>query len=281
MQCVKGVKELFLCLFLTGDKLNIVNKQNIKVTKTAKFKNVIKDASMKIEFVILDADDKDVTFNYEITEEWGTITIKPRPITIKTESYDAVYDGKDHNLNNVEIVKGSLCTGHKSVVGDAIYRDVVTNVDNEVTFTIFDEKEVDVTENYEITVILGKVTIHKKVVLVNTESKTWNYDGKEHYHKKYSIVSGYDVIEWHSLEIKSYPTIKEALDAAEHSGIRAVMLLADGYPEAKTTVSTEDAERLLSLGLSLYIEYPEGNDALGIVGIGFVLSVFFNTKLLL
>ena len=181
----------------------------IKVTKTAKFKNVIKDASMKIEFVILDADDKDVTFNYEITEEWGTITIKPRPITIQTESYDAVYDGKDHNLNKVEIVKGSLCTGHKSAVGDAIYRDVVTNVDNEVTFTIFDEKEIDVTENYEITVILGKVTIHKKVVLVNTESKTWNYDGKEHYHKKYSIVSGYDVIEWHSLEIKSYPTIKE------------------------------------------------------------------------
>ena len=64
--------------------------------------------------------------------------------------------------------------------------------------------------------------------------------------------------------IVRYPSLTEALDATEGSDIRAVMLLADGYPEAKATVSTEEAERLALRGLRLYIEYPEVNAALGI-----------------
>ncbi len=61
-------------------------------------------------------------------------------------------------------------------------------------------------------------------------------------------------------------TLVEALDAAEEGRIRGILLLADGYPEKKTEVSPEDAARLLALGLRLYIEYPEENAALGILG---------------
>ena len=66
--------------------------------------------------------------------------------------------------------------------------------------------------------------------------------------------------------IVRYSTLSEALDAAEESDICGIMLLADGYPEAKTEPSREEAERLRARGLRLYIEYPEENARLGIVG---------------
>ena len=63
-----------------------------------------------------------------------------------------------------------------------------------------------------------------------------------------------------------YPCLADALDAAEAGKLCAVMLLADGYPDHRTAVTAVDTERLLALGLHLYIEYPEANEALGIVG---------------
>lgn len=61
-------------------------------------------------------------------------------------------------------------------------------------------------------------------------------------------------------------TLAEALDAVEEGRIRGILLLADGYPERRTSVSPEEAKRLSALGLRLYIEYPEENAALGITG---------------
>ena len=34
MKSVEGVEELFLCLFLTGNELNVVNEKNVEVSKT-------------------------------------------------------------------------------------------------------------------------------------------------------------------------------------------------------------------------------------------------------
>ena len=64
--------------------------------------------------------------------------------------------------------------------------------------------------------------------------------------------------------IYRYETLADAL--AAHVDLRAVMLLADGYPEAKTAAREEDIDRLRARGLRLYIEYPEKNKSLGTDG---------------
>ena len=46
------------------------------------------------------------------------------------------------------------------------------------------------------------------------------------------------------------------------------MLLADGYPSTRTVITAEQAARISELGVRLYVEYPEVNEALGIVGYG-------------
>ena len=64
-----------------------------------------------------------------------------------------------------------------------------------------------------------------------------------------------------------YPTVAAALDAiAAGADARALMLLADGYPETPTAIGEGEAARIAALGLRSYIEYPAAVPALGIDG---------------
>ena len=173
------------------------------------YKNVVYDEINVVSFVILDESGDDVTVCYEITADYGTVTIYPRAISITTESYYAEYDGKEHNLNNLSVTENTLCDGHELVAGDAIYKDVVTNVPNIVSYTIYDEYRNDVTANYEVTLYPGTVTIYKKVVKVYTESYTWEYDGQSHSYPYYKIIGGYELVAGHNMSVQFATEITE------------------------------------------------------------------------
>ena len=70
--------------------------------------------------------------------------------------------------------------------------------------------------------------------------------------------------------IKTYSTLDAALNAAEANGTKGIMLLADNYPTATTSLTDAQAERINALGLRLYIEYPTNNSSMGITGFGAV-----------
>ena len=180
----------------------------IRVTGYFMFKNVIEESAAEVKFTIVDASSYNVTTNYDITYEWKTVTITPRPITLQTESYNAVYDGKEHNLNHIEIVEGTLCDGHSISAKDSIFKNVITTVNN-VKFSILDENSDDVTRNYEITLYLGEVVITKKPLLIDTESMSWKYDGKPHSYPHYVIKEGYEPIEGHELSVSECTEITE------------------------------------------------------------------------
>ncbi len=63
------------------------------------------------EFRILNPRGGDVTHRYIIVGDYGTLTVQPRAITVRTDSAEKVYDGKPLSCNTFQIISGSLCEG--------------------------------------------------------------------------------------------------------------------------------------------------------------------------
>ena len=143
----------------------------------------------KGEIIIHNAKGEDVTFNYEISYDFGTLEVTKRPITITTYSDTKPFDGTPlvgslilgENGKNYEISAGTLAenqdievTLSKVVSGVGETRNTVDKV------VIFDEKKNDVTKNYNITKDEGNLVITKTSIKITTGTDTWLYDGEEH-----------------------------------------------------------------------------------------------------
>lgn len=66
--------------------------------------------------------------------------------------------------------------------------------------------------------------------------------------------------------IKVYSTLDGALDNAEVDSISGIMVLSDGYPSATTAITDAQVMKIKELGVRIYIEYPQVNASLGIIG---------------
>ena len=128
----------------------------------------------------------DVTDNYVIDYEYGTLEIFPRPITIKTGDATKVYDGAPLTCNSYKDVAEDgdrgLVGGHKvtyvAVNGTRTEVGVSDNtVDLEKQPIIVDENGKEVTKNYEVSYAYGKLTVTKRPIKITTVSATKVYDG--------------------------------------------------------------------------------------------------------
>ena len=128
----------------------------------------------------------DVTDNYVIDYEYGTLEIFPRPITIKTGDATKVYDGAPLTCNSYKDVAEDgdrgLVGGHKvtyvAVNGTRTEVGVSDNtVDLEKQPIIVDESGKEVTKNYEVSYAYGKLTVTKRPIKITTGSATKVYDG--------------------------------------------------------------------------------------------------------
>lgn len=128
----------------------------------------------------------DVTDNYVIDYEYGTLEIFPRPITIKTGDATKVYDGAPLTCNSYKDVAEDgdrgLVGGHKvtyvAVNGTRTEAGVSDNtVDLEKQPIIVDENGKEVTKNYEVSYAYGKLTVTKRPIKITTVSATKVYDG--------------------------------------------------------------------------------------------------------
>ena len=128
----------------------------------------------------------DVTDNYVIDYEYGTLEIIPRPITIKTGDANKVYDGAPLTCNSYKDVAEDgdrgLVGGHEvayvAVNGTRTEAGVSDNtVDLEKQPIIVDENGKEVTKNYEVSYAYGKLTVTKRPIKITTVSATKVYDG--------------------------------------------------------------------------------------------------------
>lgn len=147
----------------------------------------------KPQFVIYDNNGRDITKNYYIKGNYGSLTVSPRQLSVSTNSKQKVYDGLEFGPTDLEynIATDSLAAG--DYIGNVVftnaigYTDVIrkgTSVeskDNTIDFEVFNSQGIIVTSNYEIReTSIGKLTISPVIITVSTPSGSFPYDGLAH-----------------------------------------------------------------------------------------------------
>ena len=143
------------------------------------------------EFIIYDKDRENVTANYEIEYVFGEIEITPREIKLTTHDAAKVYDGVPFDETSFSMQKDgedALVAGH-SAIPVYNYRDYNAGTYvNEITVRIVDDRNYDVTDNYEIEYEYGALEILKREISITSATDSWVYDGNEHSNTQVSLL---------------------------------------------------------------------------------------------
>ena len=135
-------------------------------------------------YVYSDTRNRYTTDNYDITYEFGSATITPKDVYVKTKDYSKVYDGNAVSANDC-LLNGFIASGDGDVISGhhvvatfkgSVYSNVGQYV-NYVDISVKDYYDNVVTENYNITVVYGSITITKKHITVSTFNYEKVYDG--------------------------------------------------------------------------------------------------------
>lgn len=157
-----------------GTVEGLLDGHNFEVIDSAKLTDVgIMENWLTI--VILDQDKTAVTSSYNISTNFGCITVFKKMISIKGESDEKVYDGTPL-INETFTPQSNFVTGHEPKIVSNTELTIPGSVQNILSFMIFDEYKNDVTANYEITVLPGILTVTKREIVITTPCFNLVYD---------------------------------------------------------------------------------------------------------
>lgn len=170
---------------------------------------------------ILTEDGTDVTAQYAVTEDVGTLTVMPMDITISTDSKSKIYDGKSLSASGWDHISGKLMKGHSlQMEVTAVLQDVGT-IDNTGVARIVDGDDKDVTALYNIQYQFGTLKIQPIALYVTTDSAQKVYDGKGISASGWKLTRG-NLEEGCSIQVKSLPKRTEV--GSEENAIQFLVL---------------------------------------------------------
>lgn len=159
--------------------------------------NKIDDKSVKV----MDGSN-DVTGLYSILLAEGKLTVKgpaaTTALTVTMKDAEKVYDGKALTSKEYTLNSGTLAEGDTLVIGEVTGEQ--TAAGSSAVSAVFTVKhgETDVTANYTITVVAGKLTVKPRPITVTAGSASKVYDGRALYSSSYKISSG-ELVKGHKL----------------------------------------------------------------------------------
>ncbi|MBD5584136.1 MAG: hypothetical protein HDQ88_03570 [Clostridia bacterium] len=137
--------------------------------------------------------------NYVIKTLPATLTVIPRPVTVKTKSkYDFIYDAKEYVFEEYEITSEYGFVDSYSVIWSTKPVVNVGEYSSNICTIVFDNDDDGlIAGNYDITYINGMLTVQPRPLTVVTADDTKPYDGKpltnggfEVYYYKYQEEQG-------------------------------------------------------------------------------------------
>ncbi len=237
---------------LTGEYL-LVDGHTLRVDKPASVTNTWDSVAEnnRLELLVYDGE-RNVTDNYEIAYEYGTLTVTPRPITVQTHTHEWIYDGEYHSDNKVDcnhdgyytkadiISEDTLVDGQILIVSWINAGVVEVNdgeVDNDLEVVVYSEDEtVNYTKNYEIAYKYGTIKILPRPITVKTHDHEWYYDGE--YHADENCAAGYDntdltgeylLVDGHALVAVAFTYIRDTWETqAQNNGVTFTVVNALG-----------------------------------------------------
>lgn len=139
---------------------------------------------------ILDKNGNDVTDQFRITFRLGTLKVTPRKITIRSENLSRMYDGTPLKAEEYTVTNGHLAGGHYLKVEFYHSQLYVGECENAIKATVLNKKKVDVSDQYEITYIFGKLKVEKRLLTIASGSAEKVFDGKPLTNSECSLVNG-------------------------------------------------------------------------------------------
>lgn len=144
----------------------------------------------ELAVTIKDADENDVTENYDVHVSNGTLTVAQRSVYFQSESFEKVYDAITYTPNPAVQIDGELLEGHTSTV--TMLNTILNagSISNEFSVTVFNEAGEDVTKNYNISRHCGTLVVTPILIGMNTATDTKVYDGNPLSNDYWEIISG-------------------------------------------------------------------------------------------
>ncbi|MBQ8407373.1 MAG: hypothetical protein IJY39_00770 [Clostridia bacterium] len=171
---------------------------------------LVGESANAIEITIFDELGADVTSDYDITYNFGSLKVNPRVIVISSEDAEKIYDGTPlkNNKYTLSSEHKGLVTGHTAditVSGKITNAGTATNTIEEVN--IFDADGKDVTRNYQIIYKEGILRVDPITVVVTSASALKAYDGEPLTADSYTLSN--DPLEGHQILVQVTGSILE------------------------------------------------------------------------
>ncbi len=153
----------------------LVSGDDIKsiIGDTNSYRNAGTYGNLQSEAKIFNADGEDMSDNYFITYESGTVTVSKATLVITGDSGEFTYDGTYHDYSYT--TNGGLVSGDgiKSITGDTnSYRNAGTYGNLQSEAKIYNADGEDMNGNYDITYKSGTVTVNKAKLVIVIDDKT-------------------------------------------------------------------------------------------------------------
>ena len=130
--------------------------------------------------VVQDSDGNNVTAQFSVKTENGTLTVTKRDVTITSGSATKQYDGKALTKHGVEVTGDGFVDGQGADYSYTGSQTLVGSSENHFTYTLKDGTKAD---NYNITTANGTLTVTNRDALYSIEveanSGSYKYDGTE------------------------------------------------------------------------------------------------------
>lgn len=163
------------------------------------------------EYTVKNASGDDVSVNYNLIRQFGSLVIRPRPLVITTHDGNDVYDDEpfEYAYATPEEFDAAgergICTGHviecdrTQKVASVTY---VTEgrVENELYFIVKDASGEPVTDNYKISYEYGEIYVTKRPVTLTTATSCKEFDGEPYCDQSYTITGG-SLVDGHSVAV--------------------------------------------------------------------------------
>ncbi len=160
-------------------------------------------------FVILDETGAEVTAQYDIQYDFGTLTIQPREIFLYCKGAEKPYDGQPVSPGELILTGGSLLDGHALRVegnNELVYPG---SVRAEPVYRVYAKDGSDVTDQYTFTEDFGQLVVVPPYICIWTGSAEKRYDGDPLTQDQWKLIDG-DLLPGHSLKVR----VTGALDDA-------------------------------------------------------------------
>ena len=183
---VKGFRKLIYVV-----EGNIYTVEGLTAEKTVTNVSDTGEVEVKGTAIVTDTDGNDVTAQFTVETKNGNATIRPRKVTLTSDSASREYNGKPLTNHLVFIEEDGFIEGEGARYHVTGSQTLVGSSDNTFTYTL---NEGTLEENYDITTDFGKLTVtdrseeNKYKITVKGNSGEKKYDGKK------MTVSGFETL---------------------------------------------------------------------------------------